>query len=324
MQSNDNSKLTTRTDFNGDHITFDFSSFKIGVAEYTEGPTGCTVFHFPGGAATAVDVRGGSPGVIGDGFGYHNAICFAGGSLYGLEAATGVAAELFAQSNHNTAFDKIALVGGAIIYDFGSRKNAIYPDKALGRAALRTAKTGNFPLGARGAGISATVGNGFDFRMGEPSGQGGAFRQFGNTKIAVFTVVNAIGAIVNRTGEVVYGHLHRESGKRLHAIADLERRFVNEEDAIPQQGNTTPTIVITNQKLKKYELIQLGRQVHASMGRAIQPFHTMDDGDVLFAVSTNEVENPSLRPTALGVLASEVAWDAVLSVVTSVRDKEDQ
>jgi hypothetical protein len=37
------------------------------------------------------------------------------------------------------------------------------------------------------------------------------------------------------------------------------------------------------------------------------------DGDVLWAVSTGEVDNPALNDIGLGALASEVAWDAVLS-----------
>jgi L-aminopeptidase/D-esterase-like protein len=61
------------------------------------------------------------------------------------------------------------------------------------------------------------------------------------------------------------------------------------------------------------ELRQLGVQVHASMGRALQPFHALVDGDVLYTVSTNEVENPEVSSMSLGVLASELAWDAVLS-----------
>jgi hypothetical protein len=67
-------------------LKFDFPSFKVGVAEYEEGPTGCTVFHFPEGAATAIDVRGGNVGKIGD-YEFNHAICLAGGSLPGLEAA---------------------------------------------------------------------------------------------------------------------------------------------------------------------------------------------------------------------------------------------
>ncbi len=60
-------------------------------------------------------------------------------------------------------------------------------------------------------------------------------------------------------------------------------------------------------------LTQLARQVHASMARVIQPFHALEDGDVLYAITTNEVENQTLNHTALGVLASELAWDAVLN-----------
>jgi L-aminopeptidase/D-esterase-like protein len=87
------------------------------------------------------------------------------------------------------------------------------------------------------------------------------------------------------------------------------------EDQLPQAppGNTTLTLVITNQKLTRRELKQLGVQVHASMARAIQPFHALVDGDVLYTISTNEVENPELTSMSLGVLASELAWDAVLS-----------
>lgn len=39
------------------------------------------------------------------------------------------------------------------------------------------------------------------------------------------------------------------------------------------------------------------------MARAIYPFHTIFDGDVLFFVSMNEVENPKLDPTHLGLYA---------------------
>jgi len=51
------------------------------------------------------------------------------------------------------------------------------------------------------------------------------------------------------------------------------------------------------------------------MNRAIQPFATEEDGDVLYAVTTDEVENPSLRYLDLSVIASELAWDAILSSV---------
>jgi 6-aminohexanoate-oligomer endohydrolase len=289
-------------------LEFDFPGLRVGIAEYDEGPTGCTVFHLPpGGAACSVDVRGGSPGTLGN-YEWAHAVCFAGGSLYGLEAACGVAAELMAMRGHTVGWTDVELVLGAIVYDFGSRDNAIYPDAELGRKALRAERDGVFPLGGRGAGRSVTVGKTFGFEHGESAGQGGAFREVGPTKVAVFTVVNAFGAIVDREGNVVRGHYDAERGTRTSLVEALETQL---PQAAP--GNTTLTLVVTNQQLSRPELRQLGVQVHASLGRAIQPFNALVDGDVLYTVSTNEVENEDLPAMSLGIVASELAWDAVLS-----------
>src|SRR6266480_3631146 len=212
--TNDAVRPKPRTDLPpGRTLSFDFPGLEIGVAEYEQEPTGCTVFHFPEDASLAIDVRGGSPGINGQHLDVINAICFAGGSLYGLEASTGVAAELFARRGYSTKWMDIALVSGAIIFDYGRRPNAIYPDKDLGRAAVRALRPGWFPMGAHGAGCSATAGHG---ETAELSGQGGAFRVVGKTRIAVFTVVNAYGAIVDRAGRVVRGN-RGQDGRRQHA-----------------------------------------------------------------------------------------------------------
>src|SRR5688572_2197446 len=164
VASNDNTQLTPKVELPGRKLTFDFPGLRIGCAEYDEGPTGCTVFHFPKQNANMVaDVRGGSHAstfmdYLTEGNGTSmDAICLAGGSCYGLEAASGVAAEVLARRNYDCGFNSIACVTGAIIYDFRGR-NAIYPDKQLGRAAMNAAVEGSFPLGARGAGRSATCG----------------------------------------------------------------------------------------------------------------------------------------------------------------------
>ena len=319
-RSNDTVRLTPRIPEDGPALTFDFPALRVGVAEYPEGPTGCTVFYFPAGVSAAADVRGGSAGTIGTeglrhGDGWLHAICLAGGSSYGLEAATGVAAELLAWTGYATGWQDIKAVSGAIIFDYRPRDNAIYPDKELGRAALRAARPGRFPLGPRGAGSSATVGKGFDFDQGESAGQGGAFAQVGPTKVAVFSVVNALGAIVDRQGRVVRGHLDRATGERRHLHDDLALRLARGEGGDPPPENTTLTVVATNQRLTPRSLRQFARQVHASLARAIQPFHELNDGDTLYAVTTNEVDNPALGEAALGVVASELAWDAVLSSV---------
>ena len=301
--------LAVSTDWGSRVLEFDFPAFQVGIAEYPDGPTGVTVLHFPQGASMALDVRGGSPGVVGE-YGFVHAISLAGGSLLGLEAASGVVAGLFARAENPGRWDTIPLVSGGIVFDFGSRDNSIYPDKRLGRLALDNTRAGQFPLGARGAGIAVTVGNGFAFDRGEPAGQGAAFREVGGVKFFACTVLNAIGAVFSRDGEVVLGHVDPDTGDRSTFVDDLERRLALARESTGQ--NTTLTVVVTNQTVRGHDLAQLGRQVHSSMARAIQPFHTRDDGDVLWTVSTAEVDVQEWSLTALGVAASEVVWDAVL------------
>jgi L-aminopeptidase/D-esterase-like protein len=100
-------------------------------------------------------------------------------------------------------------------------------------------------------------------------------------------------------------------------VPELERRIAAGEGPAFAPGNTTLTLVVTNERLERRALQQVSRQVHASLARAIQPFHTLVDGDVLYAATTNEVENRQLDSVTLGVLAGELAWDAVLRAVTA-------
>jgi len=151
----------------------------------------------------------------------------------------------------------------------------------------------------------------------EAAGQGGAFRQVGRTKIAVLTVVNAVGAIVDRQGRVVRGNRAPESGLRTSFAADLLdgaaqlKRQLEPTPSVPLE-NTTLALLVINRRLRHLELQRLAIQTHTSMARAIQPFHTEHDGDVRFAVSTGEVEDDGLAINDLAIHAGEVAWDAVL------------
>ncbi|MNR04213.1 Peptidase family S58 [compost metagenome] len=267
-------------------------------------------------------MRGGAPGLLG-GYPRVDAISLAGGSLYGLEAATGVASCMLAERDGAVGWGKIALVSGAIIYDFGGRTNSIYPDKALGAAAYRSAQAGTFPLGARGAGRSAAVGKfaAYPDYEREAGGQGAAFAMVGGTRVFVATVVNALGVIVDRQGRVVRGLRHRRTGVRHHprevlvptASATAEAP-VTPGNTVATTENTTLTVLVTDQPMPPLFLRQLGRQVHSSMARAIQPFHTPHDGDILFALSTG-TGTASVDPFVLAEAASDLAWDAVLQAV---------
>lgn len=313
-------------------LQFDWPILRIGTGEYKEGPTGVTVFHFNRKVLGAVDVRGGAPGTVNAEYlklGYDlpelDAVVFAGGSWYGLEAATAVATALKDDGiRDGSAFSdvpNIALSVGSIIYDFGARRlNEIYPDKRLAQAAFRAAKPGIFPLGAYGAGRFARTG--YFFGCGAYSGQGGAYREIGEVKIAAFTVVNAIGVVTDREGKVAACYQDPAWPKGLN-IKELTARFLADKTRQLNQGkegrannrNTTVSLVITNQKLSPAELQRLAVQVHTSMGRGLQPFATQNDGDVLYAVSTAELEQPLMSSAELGVAASDVMWDAILNSV---------
>ena len=314
-------RLPISTDAGDRVLTFDFPGLRIGIAEYPDGPTGVTVLRFADGASTAMDVRGGSPGVVGD-YGFVHAIVLAGGSLFGLEAVSGVAARMLLERGNVARWDLIPLVSGGVIYDFGVRENSIYADKRLGRAAYVSAVAGRFPLGARGAGISATVGKGYDFASAEPAGQGAAFREVNGVKILAVTVLNAVGAIFDRQGEAVLGRAFppaagvpgQRTARRI-ANRGAVRRTEADYAGTSAGRNTTLTVVATDLALARRDLTQASRQLHTSMAAAIRPFHTRDDGDTLWLASTGDVDAapPPLSATAFGVAAAEVLWDAVLS-----------
>jgi L-aminopeptidase/D-esterase-like protein len=304
--------LTPKTDIHGATVALDFPGLRIGIAEYEEGPTGCTVLAFDEPAELLVDVRGGAPYAVGD-FGITDAICLTGGSVYGIEAVAGVNQAILEARDGSVKWDALASVAGAVIYDFGGRDNNIHPDLELGYAAWQAATPGAFPIGAQGAGRSASAGKGFHFDRAEQSGQGAAYRQIGDTRIAMFVVANPVGAIHDRTGKVVCGHINPQTGEREPLLADLDAKI--ERSRGGPSANTTLSVLVIDQKLPDPGALgRIARQVHASMSRAIQPFHMMVDGDVLFAVNTKAVDGP-LHEMLLASIASELAWDAALACV---------
>lgn len=303
-------------------VEFDFPGVEVGTAEYAGGPTGATVISIPTGARTSVDARGGAIGIIGRYEEVNHAICFAGGSSYGLAAATGVNEELLARQHNRVGWQDLRATSGAVIYDLAARDTGITPDAALGRAALLAARGDSIPVGRVGAGAAASAGK-IDLSRCEFTGQGAAFRQLGPVKLLVVTVVNPVGVIVDRDGTVIRGNYDRDTGERRLPVVDYEAALLAGTPPTTAAGNTTLTAVITNVRLDDKELRLFGRQVHSSMNRAIQPFHTNHDGDTLFALTTDEIElapagstrlgEQAVNSIALAAVASELAWDAVLA-----------
>ena len=314
--TNNQLSLTPRCSAPARTLEFEFPGLRVGSAEYREGPTGCTVFRFDRYVSCAVDLRGGSTGaVLIDGWetgdAQVDAICFAGGSCCGLEAIGGVATAIFCERPDGHLFNRMARLMGAVIYDYRPRDNSIYPDRALGAFAAANAAPGRFALGPHGAGSSATVGKGPAYDRWELCGQGGAFRSTGRFSAGVFTVVNAVGALTDRAGRVVRGHLDRTSGKRL-----TYDELVSTAEAHPVAGtggNTTLSLLVTDLVLTPYQLRQLARSVHSSMARVIHPFHALLDGDAFFAVSTQERPATAASYAELLALSADLAGQAVLS-----------
>jgi L-aminopeptidase/D-esterase-like protein len=314
--------LKPDTEISGPTLAFDWPAVQIGIGSYEEGPTGLTIFRFPARATGVVDVRGGSPGTVntdalrlGYGASFVDAIVFTGGSAYGEEAITGVMAGLKEQGARSAAWNDVAFVPGAVIYDF-HRLNDIYPDARLARAALAGTHAGLFPLGAQGAGRMAMQGE--FFGCAAHSGQGAAFHERGPLKIAAFAVVNAFGAIVDRDGRLVRcAGDAKEMPKIAELMAQLGNRTAPEQAPPVPSRATTMSLIMVNRQMGYSALQRLAVQVHTAMARAIQPFSTQDDGDTLFAVSTQELaaEDSKLSLIELDTIAGEVMWDAILASV---------
>jgi L-aminopeptidase/D-esterase-like protein len=326
---NDQSNLQPIVNKGGTELKFDWPMIQVGTAEYKEGPTGVTVFRFDRKVSAAYDVRG-EPGTVntdwlrlGRDKPMVDAVVLSGGSLYGLESTTAVSTALKDDQLRTGTWNDVAYATGAIIYDMGDRRlNEVYPDKRLAQAAFRAAKTGVFRVGSAGAGRFAKTG--YFFGLNAHSGQGGAYYENGNLKIACFTVVNALGVVTDRDGHIKAGYPDPAWPTNIDTASLFkmmrEMRASGPAETKPTQ-NTTISLVVVNQKLPFADLQRLAMQVHTSMSRGLQPYATEWDGDVLFAVSTGEVDLPQdekERTRAIGLIpaiASEVMWDAILSSV---------
>lgn len=137
-------------------------------------------------------------------------------------------------------------------------------------------------------------------------------------------VANPVGLIVDRRGRLAAGGQPLPAGLTTIGEALAGVPYPRNAAGFMKQGhwpeaatppsNTTISLVVTNRKLPFAAVQRMGFQMHSSMGRAIQPFATGWDGDVHFAATTDEVDDPDLPEAEIATLASEVMWDAILSV----------
>ena len=136
---------------------------RVGHATDEEGITGCTVILCEGGAVVGVDQRGGAPGTRETDLlrplhlvEHVHAVLLAGGSAYGLDAASGVMRWL---EERGVGFDVgvgvVPIVPAAILFDLDLGDPAARPDAAMGYAACQAASTDPVAEGCVGAGTGS-------------------------------------------------------------------------------------------------------------------------------------------------------------------------
>ena len=215
--TNDKAELSPRTEFEGPVARVRFPGPRDRRRRVRRGPDRLHGLPFPAGRGVARSTSAAArPASAARATSSVHAICLAGGSLYGLEAAAGVAAELLARRGVPDRLDGHPDRRGRDHLRLGTRATTLsIPTRSSGGPRSARRARGHLPARpARRRPLGHASGRSSTTQEGEPAGQGAAFRQVGETKVAVFTVVNAIGAIFDRDGTVVRGHYDRGSGER--------------------------------------------------------------------------------------------------------------
>jgi L-aminopeptidase/D-esterase-like protein len=284
--------------------------FRVGHWSDLEGGTGCTVVLAPDGAVAAGEVRGGGPGTreselmspASNAPGVQ-AVCFAGGSAFGLAAADGVVRWLDERGvGYATPAGLVPLVAGAIVYDLPRGDPRARPGPEAGRAACDAAGT-EVERGTVGAGTGAAVGKVFGPEGWTKGGVGLASDEVGGARVSALAVVNAVGEVVAEDGSVLAG-------------AWRDGRYVRTADALKQgvemppatRESTTLVCLMTDARLTKREVWLVARAATAGVSRAVQPSATAWDGDLVYALASGAVE---AHPFAISTLAADVTAAAI-------------
>jgi L-aminopeptidase/D-esterase-like protein len=305
------------------------AGIKVGHHTLRERPTGCTVILTEAGAVAGVDVRGGAPGTRETDLldpvntvQKVNAIVLAGGSAFGLDAASGVVRWLDEKGfGYDARVAKVPIVPAAILFDLGVGDARIRPTADCGYAAAQAATDAPVAEGSIGAGAGATVG-----KMGGPSrsmkaGIGSAAIVLPNgLVVAALVAVNAVGDIIDpATGKVVAG-VRGPDGKGFADARVLLRSGAltrpSSPPPTPRPGeNTTIGVVATNAILTKVEAAKMAQMAHDGFARAISPVHTPGDGDTIFALATGTLPGEG-NAGLVGALAAEAMADAIVRAAT--------
>jgi L-aminopeptidase/D-esterase-like protein len=300
----------------------DVAGIKVGHYTDERAVTGCTVILCERGAVAGVDVSGSSPGTRetdllrpGNLVDRVQAIVLGGGSAFGLDAAAGAMRYLEERGfGYETSAGRVPIVPAAIIFDLNIGDSKMRPGANESYQACLTATGGKVAEGCVGAGTGATVGKILGLERAVKSGLGSASQEMAkDVVVAALVVVNAVGDVIEPgTGKILAGPRKPDGSGFLSSSELWKGEF---KEAVPP-FNTVIGVVATDAKLSKAEANRLARVAQVGIARAVDPCHTMYDGDVLFALSLGDKE---ADPNALGAAAAEVVAEAIVRAIEKAK-----
>jgi len=309
----------------------DVAGIEVGHFTDPRGPSGCSVVLAREGAVAGVDVRGAAPGTRetdllapGNLVQQVHAIVLAGGSAWGLASVDGAVRWLEEQNvGLDVRYGTLPIVPAAVLFDLplshadGAR---LRPDAAAGYAACAAATRTAPAEGNVGAGAGALVGKLFGVRQAMKGGIGTACVTVGGITVGALIACNALGDVIDPDTGAVLAGARTDDGTSLR---DTRRALLRGELPKPLLAgtNTTIGVVATDAVLTKVQANRLATTAHDGLARAINPVHTMSDGDTLFALATGRVplsdEGPGM--TVLCALAAEVVARATVRAVRAAQ-----
>ncbi|MCC7117245.1 MAG: P1 family peptidase [Anaerolineales bacterium] len=309
----------------------DVPGVAVGHAQNAEALTGCTVILCRKGAVAGVDVRGGAPGTRETDLlnpinlvSKVHAVMLAGGSAFGLDAASGVMRYLDEKKiGFNTGVTRVPIVPAAILYDLEVGSSAIRPDAEMGYQACLQASSLPVLEGNVGAGTGASVGKILGGKQAMKSGVGSASIHIGNGVIVgALAAVNAFGDVVDpNTGEIIAGV---RSAKLGPFKIGGEKQFANTLELMKSPigrgvlnlagggRNTSLGVVAVNAALTKTQMAKVAQMAQNGFARTLRPAHTMLDGDTVFALATG---GRKADVSIVGAFAAEALALATLRAV---------
>jgi L-aminopeptidase/D-esterase-like protein len=289
----------------------DVAGIEVGHFTDSRRPTGCTVVIARDGAVGGVDVRGAAPGTretdllaptnLVD---QVHGILLAGGSAWGLDAATGVVRWLEEQGvGYPVGSARLPLVPGAVLFDLLVGDASIRPDAAAGYRACELASTMPPAEGNVGAGTGAAIGKVFGIERAMKGGVGTASVTVEGITVGALIACNALGDVIDPETAAVIAGARTPDGK---SLADTRRALLRGEPPKPLLAgtNTTIGVIATDAVITKVQASRLATMGHDGLARSINPVHTMSDGDTLFMLGTGRA-GKSVGMMVLGTMVAE-------------------